>query len=84
MLVLVWRVLADQDVRFIDLGPDFYERRIKKERRARDLVRQLQALGHTVTLNPANGTPPRAEFCPAPLDKRAQVAELLTFNCPVR
>ena len=53
MLVVVWHVLADQDVCFIDLGPDFYERRINKERRARDLVRQLQALGHSVALNPA-------------------------------
>ncbi len=53
ILVVVWHLLADQDVRFIDLGPDFYERRINKERRARDLVRQLQALGHSVTLNPA-------------------------------
>ena len=53
MLVVVWHVLADQDVCFIDLGPDFYERRINKERRAHDLVRQLQALGHSVTLNPA-------------------------------
>ena len=53
MLVVVWHLLADQDVRFVDLGPDFYQRRLNKERRARDLVRQLQALGHTVTLSPA-------------------------------
>jgi transposase len=53
ILVVVWHLLADQDVRFIDLGSDFYERHINKQRRARDLVRQLQALGHTVTLNPA-------------------------------
>jgi transposase len=51
MLVVVWHLLADQDVRFVDLGPDFYQRRINKERRARDLVRQLQALGPTVTLS---------------------------------
>lgn len=53
MLVVVWHLLAGEDVRSIDLGPDSYERRINKERRARDLVRQLQALGHTVTLSPA-------------------------------
>ena len=41
------------DARFIDLGPDFYERRINKDRRTRNLVRQLQALGHQVTLSPA-------------------------------
>jgi transposase len=53
ILVVVWHLLADQDIRFVDLGSDFYERRLNKERRARDLVRQLQALGHTVTLSPA-------------------------------
>jgi transposase len=53
ILVIVWHLLEDQDVRFVDLGSDFYERRLNKERRARDLVRQLQALGHTVTLSPA-------------------------------
>jgi transposase len=53
ILVVVWHLLADPNARFSDLGPDFYERRINKERRARDLVRQLQALGHTVTLSPA-------------------------------
>jgi transposase len=53
ILVVVWHLLADQDVRFVDLGSDFYDRRLNKERRARDLIRQLQALGHTVTLTPA-------------------------------
>jgi hypothetical protein len=53
ILVIVWRLLADPTARFIDLGPDFYERRVNKRRRTRDLVRQLQALGHEVTLNPA-------------------------------
>jgi len=53
ILVIVWHLLEDQDVRFVDLGSDFYERRLNKERRARDLVRQLQALGHQVTLTPA-------------------------------
>ncbi len=53
ILVAVWHLLAHPSTRFVDLGPDFYERRMNKERRARDLVRQLQALGHTVTLGPA-------------------------------
>ena len=53
ILVIVWHLLEDQDVHFVDLGSDFYERRLNKERRARDLVRQLQALGHQVTLTPA-------------------------------
>jgi len=53
ILVIVWHLLADPTARFVDLGSNFYELRINKERRTRDLVRQLQALGHQVTLNPA-------------------------------
>ena len=53
VLVVVWYLLNDPNARFVDLGPDFYTRRIDKDRRARDLVRQLRALGHEVTLSPA-------------------------------
>jgi len=50
ILVIVWHLLADPSVRFRELGSDFYATRIDKERRTRQLVRQLEALGHTVTL----------------------------------
>jgi transposase len=53
ILVIVWHLLADPTARFVDLGSDFYERRVNKDRRTRDLVRQLQALGHQVTLSHA-------------------------------
>jgi transposase len=53
ILVIIWHLLADPAVRFIDLAADFYERRINNDRRTRQLVRQLQALGHQVTLSPA-------------------------------
>jgi transposase len=53
ILVIVWHLLADPHARFVDLGSDFYERRVDKDRRTRDLVRQLMALGHEVTLSPA-------------------------------
>jgi transposase len=53
VLVIVWHLLADPYARFVDLGADFYERRVNTERRTRDLVRQLSALGHNVTLTPA-------------------------------
>ena len=53
ILLVVWHLLADPSARFHDLGSDFYERRVNKDRRTRDLVRQLMALGHEVTLNPA-------------------------------
>jgi transposase len=50
ILVIVWHLLADPSVRFRDLGSDFYATRIDTERRTRQLIRQLEALGHTVTL----------------------------------
>jgi transposase len=53
ILVVVWHLLADPNARFVDLGADFYERRVNTDRRTRDLVRQLIALGHQVTLTPA-------------------------------
>lgn len=53
ILVIVWHLLDDPNARFVDLGSDFYERRVNTDRRTRDLVRQLQALGHEVTLAPA-------------------------------
>ena len=53
ILVVVWHLLNDPNARFVDLGADFYERRVDTERRTRDLVRQLMALGHEVTLSPA-------------------------------
>jgi transposase len=52
-LVIVWHLLADPSARFEDLGPDYYEHRINKDRRTHDLIRQLQALGHQVTLSSA-------------------------------
>ena len=53
ILVIVWHLLNDPDARYIDLGSDYHATRLDPDRKARDLVRQLQALGHTVTLTPA-------------------------------
>ncbi len=53
IIIVVWHLLTDPNARFVDLGSDFYERRVNKERRTRDLVRQLMALGHQVNLSPA-------------------------------
>jgi transposase len=36
-----------------DLGPGFYDTRIDTERRKRNHIRQLEALGYKVTLQPA-------------------------------
>lgn len=53
ILVIVWHLLADPDTRYVDLGSDYHTNRIDPERKTRDLIRQLHALGHTVTLTPA-------------------------------
>jgi len=44
VLTVVYHLLLDADARFCDLGPGYYESRIDKHRRARDLATQLQAL----------------------------------------
>jgi transposase len=53
ILVIVWHLLADPTARFHDLGADYYISRIDKDRKTRNHVRQLQALGYSVTLTPA-------------------------------
>jgi transposase len=53
ILVIAWHLLADPTARFNDLGSDFYDQHLHKDRKTRNLVRQLQALGHQVTLNSA-------------------------------
>jgi transposase len=53
ILTIVFHLLADPTTRYRDLGPDFYARHLDTRRRTDQLVRQLQALGHTVTLEPA-------------------------------
>ena len=53
ILVIIWHLLSDPDARFADLGSDFYATRIDPDRRMRNHVRQLEALGYTVILQPA-------------------------------
>ena len=53
ILVIVWHLLSDPQARFHDLGPDFYDTRVNADRAKRNHVRQLQALGYKVTLEPA-------------------------------
>jgi transposase len=53
ILIIVWHLLADPTARFCDLGPGFYDTRINPERIKRNHVRQLEALGYKVTLEPA-------------------------------
>ena len=53
ILVIAWHLLSDPAARFRDLGPGYYASRIDSERRKRNHIRQLEALGYTVTLQPA-------------------------------
>jgi transposase len=53
ILVIIWHLLSNPHARYHDLGADHHTTRIDKSRRTRNLVHQLQALGHTVTLTPA-------------------------------
>jgi transposase len=53
ILVIVWHVLSDSDTRFHDLGPDHFDRHVSTDANKRNHIRQLQALGYRVTLEPA-------------------------------
>jgi transposase len=53
ILVIVWHLLSNPLARFCDLGPDYHTHRINIERRMRNHIAQLTALGYRVTLEPA-------------------------------
>jgi transposase len=53
ILVIVWHLLSDPNLRYHDLGAGFYDTRVNAERAKRNHIRQLEALGYTVTLQPA-------------------------------
>ena len=53
ILVIIWHLLTDPTVRYRDLGASYYANRIDNDRKTRNHIRQLEALGFTVTLAPA-------------------------------
>jgi transposase len=53
ILVIAWHLLSDPDAQFHDLGPGFYAARADPDRRKRNHIRQLEALGYKVTIEPA-------------------------------
>ena len=53
ILVIVWHLLSDEQAEFTDLGADHFTRHLNSETKKRNHIRQLEALGYTVTLNPA-------------------------------
>ena len=52
MIVIIWHVLATGKP-YDELGADYFTQRLDPERETRRLIARLQALGHTVTLQPA-------------------------------
>jgi transposase len=58
LLTIVWHILSDPQARYIDLGADWHDRRVDTDAQTRRLVRQLERLGHQVSLEPAEGAQP--------------------------
>ncbi len=50
ILVIIWHLMSDPQARYNALGADFYATRIDPDRRRRNHVRQLEALGYKVIL----------------------------------
>jgi hypothetical protein len=52
MIVIIWHVLA-QTTAYRDLGADYFTRHVDHRAvRTRRLLRELEALGHSVTIEP--------------------------------
>ncbi|MFG1917288.1 IS110 family transposase [Micromonospora sp. NPDC048898] len=51
ILTIIWHLLSDPTTGFHDLGADFYLSRTDTERRKRNHIHQLEALGYRVTLD---------------------------------
>ena len=49
--VIIWHVLATGKP-YTDLGADYLDRRVDPGKETRRLIAKLQALGHTVTIEP--------------------------------
>jgi transposase len=53
ILVIVWHLLTNPDATYHDLGADYHTSHINRQRKIRNHIRQLEALGLHVTLTPA-------------------------------
>jgi transposase len=51
ILVIIWHLLSDPAARYTDLGYGYYQDRTDTDRKLRNHIRQIEALGFTVTLN---------------------------------
>ena len=53
ILVIAWHLLSNPQARFHDLGSDHFDKRVGTAAQTRSHIRQLQALGYRVTIEPA-------------------------------
>jgi transposase len=53
ILIIIWHLLNDRAARYTDLGPDYVASRTDRDKKIRNHVRGLRAMGLEVTLTPA-------------------------------
>ena len=53
ILVIIWHLLKNPGARFTDLGYGYYQGRLDTDRKIRNHIRQIQALGFEVTITKA-------------------------------
>jgi transposase len=53
ILIVIWHLLANPNARFRDLGADYHTNRIAIQRRIRNHIAQLTAMGYRVSIEPA-------------------------------
>jgi len=53
ILVIIWHLLANPETRYTDLGYGYYQARTDTDRKLRNHIRQIQALGFAVTVTKA-------------------------------
>jgi transposase len=50
ILVIIWHLLSDPAARYADLGSGYYQARLDKDKKIKNHIRQIEALGFTVTI----------------------------------
>jgi transposase len=50
IMIIVWHLLSDPAARYRDLGPDWHDTRVNRDKKIRSHIRGLQALGLTIAI----------------------------------
>src|SRR6266849_950574 len=53
ILVIIWHLLKNPEARFTDLVYGYYQARLDKDKKIKNHIRQIEALGFTVTITSA-------------------------------